>query len=158
MAVNYEAKEWKNDSVGNTPITAEELNRIDSGVAQVAEAVNALDEPGNVTTTDIADGAVTADKLSQEVRDSVSQVRDSVSHIETGKENIDPTPGEVTTREVTFSSEFASTPVVVVSPISTVPNIISATAGSITRSGFTIYLHRTTATQTQIAWMAVETA
>ena len=149
MAVNYEAKEWKNDSVGNTPITAEELNRIDSGVAKVAEAVNALDEPGNVTTADIADGAVTADKLSQEVRDSVS-------HIETGKENIDPTPGEVTTREVTFSSEFASTPVVVVSPISTVPNIISATAGSITRSGFTIYLHRTTATQTQIAWMAVE--
>lgn len=73
MAVNYEAKEWKNDSVGNTPITAEELNRIDSGVAQVAEAVNALDEPGNVTTADIADGAVTADKLSQEVRDSVSR-------------------------------------------------------------------------------------
>lgn len=83
MAIEYEAKEWQNDSVGGTPITADEMNRIDSGVADAVNGVNELNEPGNVTTDDLADGAVTADKLSQEVRDSVSQIAKYVTRQQT---------------------------------------------------------------------------
>lgn len=67
-----------------------------------------------------------------------------------------PTANEVTTRDVAFGKRFGTIPFVAVNPASSVPQTISACAGSITETGFTIYLYRTGTTETRIDWCAVE--
>lgn len=84
MAIGYEATEWKDGAQGGTPIDAAALNKMENGISEACAAVDLLNEEGNVTTSDIAskavttekiaDGAVGLDQLSEEVRDSVSQV------------------------------------------------------------------------------------
>ena len=62
----------------------------------------------------------------------------------------------MTQRAVTFDTPFNGIPYVSVNPVSSVPQIIDVCAGSITETGFTIYLYRTGATETRIDWCAVE--
>ena len=56
MAFNYTPKTWKNGPTGGTPITADELTRIDTGVklagdiADTAENASAGSIGGNATT------------------------------------------------------------------------------------------------------------
>lgn len=44
MAVTYETKTWKDDKIGDTPIVADELNRIEKGISDTVVAVNDLDD------------------------------------------------------------------------------------------------------------------
>ena len=89
MAIGYEATEWKDGAQGGTPIDAAALNKMENGISEACAAVDLLNEEGNVTTGDIAskavttekiaDGAVGLDQLSEEVRDSVSQLSEPIS-------------------------------------------------------------------------------
>ena len=149
MAIEYEAKEWQNDSVGGTPITADEMNRIDSGVADAVNGVNELNEPGNVTTDDLADGAVTADKLSQEVRDSVSQ-------IEAGYLTVQAKANETVSARIEFAAPFASDPSVIAAANTSWANAVGVSVSEATEEGATINVFRDTNASTGIYWIATE--
>lgn len=87
MAINYEAAEWKDGQQGGTPIDAAALNKMENGISEACAGVDQLNEPGNVTTEDIADKSVTTAKiadgavgtaqLSDDLRDSVSQIQNT---------------------------------------------------------------------------------
>ena len=72
MAIEYEAREWKDDSVGGTPIDAASLNRMEGGISEACNAIDRM-EAGGVSEGMISDGAVSEDKLSEGLRDFVSQ-------------------------------------------------------------------------------------
>lgn len=42
MAIDYEAREWKDGAEGGTSIDAASLNRMEAGIADTANAVNGL--------------------------------------------------------------------------------------------------------------------
>ena len=75
MAIEYEAREWKDDSVGGTPIDAASLNRMEGGISEACNAIDRM-EAGGVSEGMISDGAVSEDKLSEGLRDFVSRLGD----------------------------------------------------------------------------------
>lgn len=60
----------------------------------------------------------------------------------------------MTQKLVTFSQRFASQPVVVLNATTSVPNIMSYSAGDVLTNSFKIYLQRSTTTLTVISWIA----
>lgn len=62
-----------------------------------------------------------------------------------------------TKTSVTFSSAFSATPTVVVTPISTQPGtyVKCVSVSNVTTKGFDIYLNRTDANSTTVAWIAM---
>lgn len=70
---------------------------------------------------------------------------------------VEITPSDVnqmTQKLVTFSQRFASQPVVVLNATTSVPNIMSYSAGDVLTNSFKIYLQRSTTTLTVISWIA----
>lgn len=56
--------------------------------------------------------------------------------------------------QVTFSKAFSKAPRVVATPITSVPAVVSVSVASITTTGFTAYVYRTTKVDTVIHWLA----
>lgn len=63
----------------------------------------------------------------------------------------------VTTVSVTFSKAYTTAPIVVVTPSTTVPQteVQEVSVGSVSTTGFIIYIYRTTAVNTVVNWMAM---
>lgn len=60
----------------------------------------------------------------------------------------------VTSLAVTFPTTFTSVPRVCVTPHTSRPDLIQASVGNITTTGFTLYLYRTNASATGVSWIA----
>lgn len=65
------------------------------------------------------------------------------------------TANSTKTNAITFDQEFTYAPVVMAIPNSTSPNQCGVGAGSVTTSGCNIYLNRTSATDTNVFWVAI---
>lgn len=66
--------------------------------------------------------------------------------------------GKTVTVKVTFPKAFSATPVVIVTPLTARPDAVRASAKSISTTGCTIHLYRSTAvgdSNTTVAWMAM---
>ena len=76
--------------------------------------------------------------------------------IQWARPSVTPTAaGVVTTADVTFPEAYAYTPAVMVTPVTTVPNTISAAPSDITTTGFKVQLFRTGTTTTGVQWVAI---
>ena len=42
MSINYNQKTWANGESGNTPIIADDLNRMEQGIADAIDAINTM--------------------------------------------------------------------------------------------------------------------
>ena len=73
MAIDYQTREWKDDQAGGTPIDAANLNRMEQGIANACAGVDEIKGPGGVSADMIADGSISESKLSEGLRDFVSQ-------------------------------------------------------------------------------------
>lgn len=73
MAIDYQTREWKDDQAGGTPIDAANLNRMEQGIANACAGVDEIKGPGGVSADMIADGSISESKLSEDLRDFVSQ-------------------------------------------------------------------------------------
>lgn len=110
-----------------TPLNAANLNAEIQGMIDTAISALTIDGNGNV----------------------------AVRNMQSGRVNITPTAAKtVTSLNVTFPRAFTKTPFVTVSPITAGPNIVAVSVGSVTTTGFTMYLYRTTKVQTGINWIA----
>lgn len=81
-------------------------------------------------------------------------------YIQAGKGTVKTKGNEkkVVKLSITFPHAFASVPYVVVSPITSVPQMVSVGIEDITTTGFTVNMYRTNGTyNTQIRWIAVRT-
>lgn len=75
--------------------------------------------------------------------------------IQSGTVVVSCTADNIVTAEIAFSEEMCRTPIVVVSPISTVPNKVRCSAGNRSTTGFTLYAHRDSTADTTFAWFAM---
>ena len=76
--------------------------------------------------------------------------------IQWARPTVTPTAaGATTTLEVTFPEAFAFTPAVMVTPVTTVPDTLSAAPSDITTTGFKMQLFRTGTTATGVQWLAI---
>lgn len=73
MAIDYQTREWKDDQTGGTPIDAANLNRMEQGIANACAGVDGIKSAGGVSADMIADGSISESKLSEDLRDFVSQ-------------------------------------------------------------------------------------
>ena len=75
----------------------------------------------------------------------------------TGRVDITPKANTPTAKEVVFSREFASAPVVITCPASSVPGtaITGTSASDVTKSGCNIYLTRSGTTTSTVMWVAI---
>ncbi|WP_432789233.1 hypothetical protein QYM46_12920 [Brevibacterium sp. K11IcPPYGO002] len=77
------------------------------------------------------------------------------SSIQSGSVGIPGGNGTVTTKHVTFKWEFDGTPIVVLTPISSNPDIVeSVTVANVTAQGFDAYMFRTSSAATPVSWFA----
>ena len=75
--------------------------------------------------------------------------------IQSGSLSVTPTAANtVTSVVVTFPIPFETIPQVVLTPYTTVPNVVTCGVSSISVTGFTLYMTRTTTTSTLFGWMA----
>lgn len=74
-----------------------------------------------------------------------------------GTASITPVANTPTSLAVTFGTAFAATPVVTACPVVTVPGsvVLGAAVTSVTKTGFTAWIYRTSTTATQVAWIAL---
>ena len=107
--ISYSATDWKDDKTGGTPITAEQLNRIERGVQDAAVGVNAInrlpmtylvDGGGDVASQDINGTDIAAPCYVYDKRTNTAYFDDGQSH---GR--IQPFP---TTEQALDIREFAS--------------------------------------------------
>lgn len=114
-----------------TPLNAENLNSVISEMISdaIAEISNALDidENGNVKFRNLQSGIA-------KVKVSAANITSSVN--------------------VTFPQAFTKVPKVAVTPVSSVPGKVSVGVGNRTTTGFTIFLYRTNAVDTNVTWIA----
>lgn len=77
--------------------------------------------------------------------------------IQMGRVSIKPIANTPTSEHVWFTDEFASTPYVVLTPITSVPgkNLLGVGTSSNTKSGFDAYVTRTNTTETILVWIAI---
>lgn len=75
----------------------------------------------------------------------------------TGRVDITPNANTPTAKAVAFSREFASAPVVITCPASSVPGttITGTSASDVTKSGCNIYLTRNGTTTSTVMWIAI---
>ena len=75
----------------------------------------------------------------------------------TGRVDITPKANTPTAKEVVFSREFASAPVVITCPASSAPGtaITGTSASDVTKSGCNIYLTRSGTTTSTVMWVAI---
>lgn len=135
-----------------------------------------LEDHPDATTT-IADGSVSYASLATALKNIIDAKADassiptntnqltngagfitsaSLPHIERGVITVTPkSKGRVTTKAVTFSSAFSSVPNVVVTPRTTVPDVINCGVSDITTTGFNLYMTRTNTTTTYFQYIAI---
>lgn len=65
-----------------------------------------------------------------------------------------PVAGDTVSQRIEFDEPFPSQPTVLTNPMTSVPGIVSTAAANIDENGFTLYLYRTTGTQTSVMWLA----
>lgn len=75
-------------------------------------------------------------------------------YAKTGKISMTPVAGDTVSQRIEFDEPFPSQPTVLTNPMTSVPGIVSTAAGNIDENGFTLYLYRTTGTQTSVMWLA----
>ena len=76
--------------------------------------------------------------------------------VQWGRTTITPTAVDtVTTAEVTFRKAYTGTPVVMVTPVTTVPDTLSAAPANINSTGFDLKLVRSGLTATGVQWLAI---
>lgn len=66
-----------------------------------------------------------------------------------------PVAGKTVSKRVTFDEPFQAQPTVVTNPLTSVPDIVRTSAGSVDEEGFTLYLYRDGSSQTSVMWLAV---
>lgn len=72
-----------------------------------------------------------------------------------GRDSITPTASTATTLEKTFSESFAFIPVVLATPVSSVPHQLRVSVANITATKFDLVLHRDNDTTTSLQWIAI---
>lgn len=75
--------------------------------------------------------------------------------IQWGRPSITPVANTATRLEVAFRKAYSGTPCVMVTPVSTVPDTLSATPANINSEGFEIVLVRSNTTVTGVQWVAI---
>ncbi len=76
--------------------------------------------------------------------------------IQWARPSVTPTAADtMTTLKVTFPEAYAATPVVIVTPVTTVPQNLSAAPASISNTGFDLQLIRNGTTSTGVQWLAI---
>lgn len=80
-----------------------------------------------------------------------------VGNIQSGVESINPEANTPTSVNVEFSNEYSSPPVVVATPVTTVPGktVTGVGVNNITTTGFTLWVTRTNTTETSVNWIAI---
>ena len=98
------------------------------------------------------------DSLEDVVAGKASQSSlDALPQIQAGKVSVQPDGSDqITPAEVTFPVPFASSPIVTATAVSGVPGtVVEVTVSSVSTRGCTIYMRRTSATNTTVMWIAV---
>ena len=111
-----------------TPLNAENLNSEIQAAAAAGLAALDIDATGNVRVQNIQCGAA-----------KVTVKKANTSY----------------TKAVTFAQAFSAVPRVVATPLSAGPEKVNLSVRDITTTGFSIYLNRTTATNTSVNWIAM---
>ena len=75
--------------------------------------------------------------------------------VQWGRPSITPVANTATRLSVTFNKAYSGTPCVMVTPVSTVPDTLSATPANISSTGFEIVLVRENTTVTGVQWVAI---
>lgn len=88
-----------------------------------------------------------------ELRAEMDELRDSVSQ---GEVIVPTSPGETTSMRVSFPRPMRSVPTVMLTIVSAAPDRFTPPcAEDIDEEGFTLYVQRSTANNTRVAWLAV---
>lgn len=100
-----------------------------------------------------------ADGTKSNVQDTVTALNSALGgfQILTGRVDITPKANTPTAKAVKFSREFASAPVVITCPASSVPGttITGTSASDVTKSGCNIYLTRSGTATSTVMWVAI---
>jgi hypothetical protein len=82
----------------------------------------------------------------------------NASNMAAGQTSITPVANAITSRAVSFGKTFQVAPIVQVSANTSVPNTVvkGVSFGSVTTTGFTVYLYRTDTTSTEVHWFAYD--
>lgn len=77
--------------------------------------------------------------------------------VQVGRESISPTAGDATGETITFPVAFASTPSVMVSPVTVVPGttVLGTAVTEVTTTGCKVWVWRSNTTSTPVTWIAV---
>lgn len=178
-------KEWQDFQTGGTRIDAADLNNMEQGISDACAGVDELRtkrlptyvvaQDGETATQDVYMDDILGPCLILDLAtrttyyetggdeeghrkalvsgDEIDSLRDSVSRGET----IVPTsPGETISMRVSFPRPMRSVPTVMLTIVSAAPDRFSPPcAENIDEEGFTLYVQRSTANNTRVAWLAV---
>ena len=111
-----------------TPLNAENLNGEIQAAAAAGLADFDIDETGNVRVQNIQCGAA-----------KVTIKKANTTY----------------TKSVTFAQPFSAVPRVVATAVSSTPEKVNLSVKDVTTAGFSLYMNRTTATNTTVNWIAM---
>ena len=111
-----------------TPLNAESLNGEIQAAAAAGLADFDIDETGNVRVQNIQCGAA-----------KVTVMKANTTY----------------TKSVTFAQPFTAVPRVVATAVSAAPEKVNVSVKDVTTTGFSLYMNRTTATNTTVNWIAM---
>lgn len=109
--------------------------------------------------TTACDDAKVGDRVIVDTLNHISYITGTLStgnphYVKTGRVTMHPVANGNTSEHVEFDEPFESAPFVVTNPLTAAPSIVRTSATNITADGFDLYIFRTNATQTGVAWMA----
>lgn len=105
-----------------------------------------------------------AEEMTTNIRELISAATEGLTiendgdvyyqNLQRGYAQVQGAANAVTTLAVTFPTAFTSVPRVCVTPHTSRPDLVQASVGNLTRTGFTLYVYRTTAAATGVSWIA----
>lgn len=106
-----------------------------------------------------------ADSMNTEITSMINEAMSGITidssgnvsyrNMQSGRVQVTPTAVKsVKSVQVTFPTAFTKTPFVVATPITAGPNIVAVSVGSVTTTGFILYMYRTTKVTTGVMWQA----
>lgn len=105
-----------------------------------------------------------AEELTTNIRELISAATEGLEiqndgdvyfqNLQRGYAQVQGAANAVTSMAVTFPTTFTSVPRVAVTPHTSRPDQVFASVGNITRTGFTLYVFRPTASATGVSWIA----
>lgn len=136
-------------------LTGEELGTFD--VERMEGEITEEGSPLNAETLN-SEIQQAADSACAELKTAITvDANNNVSYKnrQMGSAVVKPAAVKATTKvSVKFPKAFSKVPFVVVTPVTTAPNVVSCSVQNIKTTGFDLYMYRTTKVNTTVHWMA----